>query len=94
MSRNTEINENLLFGFVGKQIDPADNLDIFDTLNPLWNNRHLLSRQEKSLLYAFGVMYRHIRILESEITKLKEQSRIPVSGGKRKSSKRKSSKRK
>jgi hypothetical protein len=49
-------NTQLIFGFVGKQISPADNLDVFDTIAPLWQNRDLLSAQEKSLVYAIGVL--------------------------------------
>jgi hypothetical protein len=66
-------NTQLIFGFVGKQISPADNLDVFDTIAPLWQNRDLLSAQEKSLVYAIAVLEKQIGKLGDEIYRLRQQ---------------------
>jgi hypothetical protein len=53
--------------FIGKEIKPADNLDVFDTIAPLWENKANLSETERALVYAIAVLRRQIANLEQQL---------------------------
>ena len=55
-------------GFIGKSIRPADNLDLFDTLAPMWQDS-ALTPNERALVYAIAVLNRHVMQLENTLKK-------------------------
>jgi hypothetical protein len=67
----SETNNNQNLEFVGEMIRPADNLDPYDTLCPLWNRKEQLSETEKALVYVIGVLTTKIINMEKQITNSK-----------------------
>ena len=87
-------------GHVGKSISPADNMDVFDTLTPMWNDP-TLTPNERALVYACGVLHRKIAQLENSLLKanikLEEDAIVQemlskMTGGRRKRGSKKASK--
>ncbi len=88
-------------GHIGKSINPADNMDVNDTLAPMWNDS-TLTPNEKALVYACAVLHRRIAQLENSLLKanikLEEDPTVqqmlanPMTGGRRKRSSKKASK--
>jgi len=71
--------------FIGKEIKPADNADVFDTITPLWANKENLSETERALVYAIAVLSKQITVLSKKLEEQKQP--VPSStltGGARK----------
>lgn len=63
------------WGYVEECERPSDvsNLNIYDTLTPMWLNRHLLSPQEKSMLYIIAILNSKLEKLNTALSKTPEE---------------------
>jgi len=67
----------------------AINLDVYDTLQPLWNNKEKLTQREKQLVYALAVLANNHRLLKERVDKLEEKTPVSsMAGGAKKRSKK------
>ena len=80
------------WGSVGENIRPADNLDIYDTLVPLWDRKDELNPREKALAYAIAVLNRNHEELKERVKELAAAKPAGQAGGKKRSSKKTSKK--
>jgi len=90
------------WGFVGMEIRPVDNADIFDTIRPLWERREQLNPREKALVYAIAVLNGNLDRLKTRVEILEAAAQAPAqeaqpapvtqAGGKKRSSKKAGSK--
>ena len=81
------------WGFVGNSIRPADNFDIYDTIQPMWEKRADLSAQERALLYAISVLADKNFDLDNRVFALEQKLNKQEGGVKRKTQEKKISKR-
>ena len=58
--------------FIGKSINPVDNINAMETLSPLWNDKSL-TQNEKALTYTCAVLNNNIAVLTETIYDLQKQ---------------------
>lgn len=77
-----KITEQKPMWFIGKTIRPPDNLDVFDTLQPMWNDPSL-DNKTKALVYACSILSHRISVLESAMYQLKTKQTGQTGGAKK-----------
>ncbi len=58
--------------FIGKSINPVDNVNVMETITPLWLDK-TLTQNEKALTYTCAVLNNNIAILTDTIYDLQKQ---------------------
>jgi chromosome segregation ATPase len=58
--------------FIGKSINPVENVNVMETITPLWLDK-TLSQNEKALTYTCAVLNNNIAILTDTIYDLQKQ---------------------
>ena len=75
--------------YVGPVIKGDVNLDVFDTIQPLWNNKDKLTQRETQLVYALAVLAKNQLTLKERVDKLEAKAPVTsMAGGAKKRSKK------
>jgi hypothetical protein len=71
--RNSTPNKEYKYGYVGESITNNVNMDVYDTLTPLWLRKDDLSPIEQSLVYSIAVLSKKLMRLEMKVYTLQNE---------------------